>query len=54
LDAALRSALDRLSRPEDYFKPETEHGANALGAVSGGSYLAKLSLKTAEYSHHNG
>jgi flagellar biosynthesis/type III secretory pathway protein FliH len=36
LTAALRSALDRLSRPEDYFKPETEHGANGLGAVSGG------------------
>jgi hypothetical protein len=36
LTAALRSALDRLSRPEAYFKPETEHGANGVGAVSGG------------------
>jgi hypothetical protein len=36
LDGALHSALERLSRPEDYFKSETEHGANGFGAVSGG------------------
>jgi hypothetical protein len=36
LDGALRSALERLSRPEDYFKSATEPGANGLGAVSGG------------------
>jgi hypothetical protein len=33
--AALRSALERLNRPEIYFKTETEHGANGVGAVSG-------------------
>ena len=27
LDGALHSALERLSRPEDYFKSEPEHGA---------------------------
>jgi len=36
LTAALRSALDRLARPEAYFKSETEHGANGVGPVSGG------------------
>jgi hypothetical protein len=36
LTVAMRSALDRLARPENYFKPETIHGANGLGAVSGG------------------
>ena len=35
LGAALRSALERLNRPEIYFKTETEHGANGVGAVSG-------------------
>jgi hypothetical protein len=35
LGAALRSALERLNRPEIYFKTETEHGANRVEAVSG-------------------
>jgi hypothetical protein len=36
LEKAIAKSLEALSRPEDYFKPETEHGANGLGAVSGG------------------
>jgi hypothetical protein len=36
LAAALRSSLERLNRTEIYFKTETEHGANRVGAVSGG------------------
>jgi hypothetical protein len=36
LSAALRSALERLNRPEIYFKTETEHDANGVGAISDG------------------
>jgi hypothetical protein len=36
LEKAISKSLEALSRPEDYFKSETEHGANGLGAVSGG------------------
>ena len=36
LERAIHKSLEALSRPEIYFKTETEHGANGLGAVSGG------------------
>jgi hypothetical protein len=36
LERAIQKSLEAFSRPEIYFKPETEHGANGLGAVSGG------------------
>ena len=36
LERAIHRSLEALSRPEDYFKPETIHGANGFGAVSGG------------------
>jgi hypothetical protein len=35
LEKAIAKSLEALSRPEIYFKPETEHGANGVGAVSG-------------------
>jgi hypothetical protein len=36
LERAIHRSLEALNRPEDYFKPETEHRANGVGAVSGG------------------
>jgi hypothetical protein len=36
LEKAIAKSLEALSRPENYFKPETEHGANGVGPVSGG------------------
>jgi hypothetical protein len=35
LERAMHKCLQALSRPEIYFKPEAEHGANGLDAVSG-------------------
>ncbi len=36
LEKAIAKSLEALSRPEAYFKSETEHGANGVGPVSGG------------------
>ncbi len=35
LERAIYKSLEALSRPEIYFKTETEHGANGVGAVFG-------------------
>jgi hypothetical protein len=35
LERAIQKSLEAFSRPEIYFKTETEHGANGVGAVSG-------------------
>jgi hypothetical protein len=36
LERAIHKSLEALSRPKIHFKTEAEHGANGLGAVSGG------------------
>ena len=36
LERAIHKSLEALSRPEAFLKTETEHGANGVGAVSGG------------------
>jgi hypothetical protein len=36
LEKAIAKSLEALSRPEAYFKTETERGANGVGPVSGG------------------
>jgi hypothetical protein len=36
LEGAIQKILEAFSRPEIYFKTETKHGANGVGAVSDG------------------
>jgi len=36
LEKAIAKSLEALSKPEAYFKPETDHGANGVAVVSGG------------------
>ena len=36
LERVIHKILEGLSQPEAFFKPETEHSANGVGAVSDG------------------